>query len=211
MSNSFIDLKLVNASREANNPNVLIFQKNVAPEFDSIAVAWKVISNLGPGSCHHFRYYYDLEVQVMDSSGNCVPCTPLAAPDGASFEVVNNGQGDVLQPNGSATSPVAVDVNNNLTIGSLSARMLRSGKLLAEKTIVVPGQKATFQFKPSIFITTASEIEESDIIDSAVLQQANTEISLVGVSSATIMWTGGGVGPTATPFQFTLTEINRTR
>jgi hypothetical protein len=45
------------------------------------------------------------------------------------------------------------------------------------------------------------------VVDSAILSNINTEISLFGIASADIIMTGGGTGPDETPFVFTLTNV----
>ncbi len=46
-------------------------------------------------------------------------------------------------------------------------------------------------------------IEKSPIL-SAILSDIDTEISLLGIMSANLIITGGGIGPSAAPFKFTL-------
>ena len=72
---------------------------------------------------------------------------------------------------------------------------------------MAPGQKAVFAFKPTIFIGVVSEVAEGDVMDSAVISDINTEISLLGIASADIVMTGGGTGPDAVPFAFNLENV----
>jgi hypothetical protein len=44
-------------------------------------------------------------------------------------------------------------------------------------------------------------------MDSAVVEQVNTEFSLLGIASADIVMTGGGSGPDAQPFSFTFQNV----
>jgi hypothetical protein len=44
-------------------------------------------------------------------------------------------------------------------------------------------------------------------MNSAILSMVNAELSLLGIASADIVMTGGGPGPTSTPFQFNLANI----
>ena len=44
-------------------------------------------------------------------------------------------------------------------------------------------------------------------MNSAILSDINTELSLLGIQSADIVMTGGGAGPQATPFEFTLENV----
>ncbi|MEX0598879.1 MAG: hypothetical protein WD512_20515, partial [Candidatus Paceibacterota bacterium] len=70
-----------------------------------------------------------------------------------------------------------------------------------------PGDIGSFRFQPRFWIGVAPELTEGQTIDSTVLSIINTEISVLGVLSADIVMTGGGVGPSATPFSFSLTNI----
>jgi len=206
MANS-IRLQVVNQSNDVNNSEILIFQKNVAPGFSEIAVAWLVIQNLGNGDRHPFTYSYDMYVDASDSYGNFTPQLGPAAP-GMGFQMVLNTSGDVLQSYSSGAANVTdIDVRNDLSTGSINANIYRSNQLLATKTNVVPGQKATFVFKPTIFIGVVSQIQQGDIIDSAILSSVNTELSLMGIASADIVMSGGGSGSSSVPYTFSLQNV----
>lgn len=71
----------------------------------------------------------------------------------------------------------------------------------------MPGQKAVFEFKPTLWIGTASQIEQGAVMNSAVLSDINTELSLLGIKRADIVMTGGGGGTTATAYQFRLANV----
>lgn len=202
-----IKLRLVNRSQDVNNSEYVIFQKNVAESFNELAVAWRVVKNLGLGDYHPFAYPLEFFVSAGDAWGNFTP--QMLASDGEAYQVVRSRSGDVLQPASQpASSPTEVEVRNNLDVGAISANIYRDGKLLSTKTNISPQQKAVFEFKPRIFIGAASQIQEGQIMDSAILQSINTEIDLLGIFSADIVITGGGGGTSATPFEFTLANIN---
>jgi hypothetical protein len=166
-----------------------------------------VVKNLGVQDHHPFTYPLRFDVSAGDSYGNFTP--QMQAFDGQAYEMVLSRSGDVLQPAQTpSSSPLDVEVRNNLQTGGISANIYRDKKLLATKTNVSPGQKAVFRFKPRIFIGVVSQIEEGQILDSAIVQQVNTEIDLLGISSADIVMSGGGGGPNATPFKFQLANIN---
>ncbi len=202
---NIIKLDLINESNDRNNSEIVIFQKNVATTFDELAVAWKVIQNLGSGNHHPFQYSYDLEVSASDSYGNYTP--ELSANPGTLFSMSKDQSGDVLGIAGRATSPEEVQVLNGLDTGAINASIFRDDKLLAVKTGIAPQQKAVFKFKPTIFIGVASQVQEGEVLDSAIISSINTEISLMGVSSADIVMTGGGPGVSSTPFRFTLRNV----
>jgi hypothetical protein len=64
-----------------------------------------------------------------------------------------------------------------------------------------------FEFKPTIWIGVASQIVQGQVMDSAIISNINTEISLLGIASADIVMTGGGPGANSTPFAFNLENI----
>lgn len=203
-----IKLNFINHSNDVNNSSVVIFQKNAALEFDEETVAWTVIQNCGQGENHPFSFGMDQTVSSADSYGNFTP--QLTAMNGQSFDVVHNASGDALQHSQRpATSPSEIQVRNQMTRGAISANIYRNGKLLATKTGIAPGQMAVFEFKPTIYIGVVSQLEEGEVMDAAILSEINTEISLLGISSADIVMTGGGPGPSATAFNFTLENINK--
>lgn len=65
-----IKLNFINRSNDTNNSNVVIFQQNVAENFDELAVAWKVIQNCGQLENHPFKYPMELQVSAGNSYGN---------------------------------------------------------------------------------------------------------------------------------------------
>jgi hypothetical protein len=79
----------------------------------------------------------------------------------------------------------------------------KSGKLYAQET---DERHAVFAFQPTIWIGVASQVSEGEVMNSAAVSSV-TELSLHGVASADIVWTGGGQGEGAKRFAFTLTNI----
>ena len=202
-----IQLNLINRSHDVNNSQYVIFQKNVAENFGELAIAWKAVTNLGIGDNHPFTYPMQFQVSAGDSWGNFTP--KFNAVDGQVYEMVTTTSGDQLQATSNiASSPTEVEVLNSLQKGGISANVYRNGLLLAAKTNVSPGQKAVFEFKPRIFIGAVSQIEQGQVMNSAILQNVNTEIDLLGIASADIVISGGGGGQNATDFVFTLTNVN---
>ncbi len=200
-----IKLNFINSSNDLNNSHVVVFQKNVAANFGELAVAWTVIEECGQGDNHPFDYPMAMQISASDSHGNFAP--QLVSHPGQAFQVTLNQSGHALSAVGAATSPTAVQVNNNLKQGAISACIYRNGKLLAHKTGVAPQQTANFEFKPSIWIGAVPQVAEGEVMNSAVMSQVNTEISLLGISSADIVMTGGGPGETSTPFMFSLQNV----
>lgn len=202
MPSDIIKLNLVNASADCNNSSIVVFQKNVVPSVQELAVAWLVIENLGIGWSHPFEYDYGLQVSASDSWGNNV--RPKESDNGSLWKVVQDCSGDQLQLAGAASVPTEVQIQNGLTRGAISANIYRSGTLLATKTGVAPGQMAAFQFNPIIYVGVVSQVEQGQILDSAILSSVNTKLSLSGLASADIVMSGGGPGRNSAPFTFTL-------
>ncbi|AFE07159.1 hypothetical protein COCOR_06838 [Corallococcus coralloides DSM 2259] len=202
-----INLTIVNESNDSNNSSICIFQKNVSTDFNEIAVAWRVFTDLGQNWSNDFTYSYDLEVNVSDSYGNKSPTTGVSPGD--LWGVSRQGSGDQLQRVGGSVSNEEVQVRNDRAQGAVNVNCIRDGKLLASKTTVAPGQKAVFKFKPSIFIGVVSQVQEGQILDSAIISDINTELSLLGISSAEIVMKGGGPGVSSQPFSFSLRNVRQ--
>jgi hypothetical protein len=198
-----IRLNFINQSK-SSNVDIVIFQKNLASRI-KIAVAWQVITNSTPGSVAPFSYSPALEVAANDSYGNTTPRLP--ASNGKLFQVSVAESGDELSYVGPASSQQKIEVQNNLSVGSINANIYRNGQLLATKTGMTPGQKAVFQFKPTIWIGVVSQVVQGEIMDSAIISQINTELSLLDITTAGIIMTGGGPGPTSQPFKFSLANV----
>jgi hypothetical protein len=200
-----IKLNFINRSNDTNNSRVVIFQQNVAE--DSLPIAWKVIQNCGRLDNHPFKFPMNIQVSAGDSYGNYTP--QISAYDSQAFDMVMDASGDILQLSTTpASNPYEIEIRNQLKLGAISANCYRDGKLLAVKSGLAPGQKAVFEFQPRIYIGVVSQIEEGDVMNAAIISQVNTEINLFGITSADIVMTGGGSGASATPFNFTLENIN---
>ncbi|MBJ2140531.1 hypothetical protein JC796_07315 [Delftia acidovorans] len=200
-----VQLNFVNQSNDANNSQIVIFQKNVASDFEELAVAWRVIKYCGQGDNHPFTFPLGLQVGASDSYGNHTP--QLEAQFGQQFQLSLSSSGDRLAPAGYGASSNEVQVLNSLPRGAINASCYKDGRLLAVKTAIAPQQKAVFEFKPSIWIGVVSQIEQGQVMNSAILSDINTEISLLGISRADIVMRGGGAGPGSTPLSFALENV----
>lgn len=208
MSTEQIKLNFVNRADDQNNSSVVIFQQNVAEDFGGVTVAWKVIRNYGHLDNYPFVYSMNFEVCASDPYGNATP--HVTAYAGQVFDLVRNESGYVLQLSRfPAFTATEVEVRNSLKQGAISANCYRDGKLLAAKRGLAPGQRAVFEFEPRFSIGVVSQIEEGDIINSAIISRIDSEIDLLGITSADIVMTGGGPRNNFKPFVFTLENICR--
>jgi len=200
-----VQLNFVNQSNDANNSQIVIFQKNVASDFEELAVAWRVIRNCGQGDNHPFSFPLSMQIAASDSYGNYTP--QLNAQHGELFHMTLTASGDRLVPAGRSTSSREVQLLNALPRGAINASCYKDGKLLAVKNSIAPQQRAVFAFKPTLWIGIASQAVQGEVMGSATLSNINTEISLMGIASADIVMTGGGPGPDSRPFSFLLENI----
>jgi hypothetical protein len=200
-----IQLNFINQSADADEPTIVIFQKNVATGYIE-AVAWKVIQCCGQGDNHPFAYPTTMQVSASDSYGNYE--ARLDAQPGDAFQVTLTSSGDTLSKAPTpANYPTEVQIQNNLPQGAINAHIFRGGSLLATKTSVAPGQMAAFEFQPTLWIGAVSQAVEGQVMNSAVVEQVNTELSLLGIASADIVMTGGGPGQNSRPLAFTLQNV----
>ncbi len=204
-SNQVTKLNLINQSNDQDNSEVLIFQRNAASDSDELAIAWTVIQNLGQGDNHPFDFPLELTVNATDAWGNYTPQFSAYPGDAYSMELKASGDQLVFYPPGAAL-PTDIEVRNDLQVGAIDAYVYRDGKLLATWTGVAPGRKAVFTSNATIFIGVASQVQEGDVMNAAIISSINTELSLVGIASADILMTGGGAGPDD-PFQFQLQNV----
>jgi hypothetical protein len=73
----------------------------------------------------------------------------------------------------------------------VSVELLKGGNVIVKKNIVAYDQKATFVLKPKLYWGIASEIEESQLINSAVLNTDSFfEQDLEGVTEVNVSLNG---------------------
>lgn len=201
-----IKLNLINRSNDANNSQIVIFQKNAAAGADELPVAWQVIRNLGRGDHYPFVYPLSTTLSAADSWGNYTP--QIEADNGQLYSMMRSpSDGDMLSLQGKGSSPHEIQCRNDLAQGAISASLFKSGKLVMIKTSIAPGQLAAFVLQPTLYIGVIADMEAGEVMDSAIMSNINTELSLLGVSEANIIMTGGGPGQGSASFQFTLENV----
>lgn len=200
-----IQLNFINRSDDQNNSSVFLFQKNAATRQDELVTAWKVIRNCGRNNHHPLVYSTDLEACISDQDGNYSPRKAVQAGDLFTVSALPLGRSFTYAGPNNSSQEIAVC--NRLLRGAINVCVYSQKRLLAAKTNVVPGQKAVFQFRPSLWIGVASQIVEGQALNSAILGDSNTELSLLGLASADIVMTGGGAGIDVMPLQFSLENI----
>jgi hypothetical protein len=202
-----IELNFINMSNDQIGSEIVIFQKNVATGYKELPVAWHVIRNCGFGNNHPFSYPETMQVTVNDSYGNYTP--KLDAEPGQQFAVALTGSGQSLVLDGAAGSHSEVQVVNRLAQGAINASIFKKGALLATTRSLAPKQMAGFAFAPTLWIGAVSWVDQGEVMSAAMVDEIDTELSLLGVRSADIVMTGGGPGPQSTALTFTLQNVVR--
>jgi len=187
-----VKITYVNNSGNTDKPTIFVFTKNLVPTFDVLkdGVAWRVMPDIGKGSSSCFVYPIVTTVQAM--WGDCNKTRMLDATIGKRYSVLEDDSGIVLAPNGDASQPTAIEVNSLVQVdGGIKAQLCKDGKVMMTKQIVAYDQKATFILHPKLYWGIASEIQEGQLISSAVLNTDNFfEQDIEGVLQATVTLTG---------------------
>lgn len=174
-------------------PKIFIFTKNEIPTFDSLkdGIAWRVIEDVGREST--CKITYPIKTEVC-SSWNDKTCSTkkLVSEIGASYTVKKDDTGIVLEQDGTAGNTKSIDVVNDVHVeNGISVDFYKDGKIMMSKNIVAYNQKATFVLHPKLYWGIASEIQEGDLISSAVLNSEHFfELDLEGLSNVVIALCG---------------------
>lgn len=199
-----IKLNFINKSNDQNNSQLVIFQKTPAAHPDELAVAWKVIQNCGQGDSHPFALPLDFSVGADKRHAYQPPQPPVIG--GQSLKMVLNGeQWQLLAADGSNLP--APQAANNLSPGAINVSLDKDGQLLATNIPQEMSAAGVSESKPGLLIGVAPQGSAGETANAAIVAAINAEISLLGIASADIVMTGGGPGPDATPFTFSLENV----
>lgn len=190
---SNIEITYINKSMNKDLPTIFVFTKNETPTFDALkeGVAWRVIPDIGRASSSQFNFPVETSVGATWQGGQN-KTQVLSSTIGKRYTVSKDDTGVVLAANGNASDTKSIDVNNDVNVpNGISAELYKDGKLMMTKNIVGFGQKATFVLKPKLYWGVASEIQESQLLNSAVLNTDSFfEQDLEGVTKVTVSLNG---------------------
>ncbi len=188
MSNS-VKITYVNESANQDLPKIFLFLKNEIPTFDALrdGVAWRVIEDVGRGSSCEFNYPIETAVRASWNNGTCRTAL-LDSSIGRRYCVTEDDTGIVIAADGDAGNTRSIDVVNDIRVGGgVSADLYKDGHIMMTKDIVAYGQKATFVLHPKLYWGLASEIQEGELLSSAVLDSASFfELDLEGLTEVTV-------------------------
>ncbi len=199
-----ITLSLINRSKDIDNTQIIIFQKNMA----QMEPPWQVIDSY-PGSTQSIIYSLDYGLSTTDKEGNSSPI--LKVKDGEKYQLVETSLGNELQLDKSSSNPKSIVVENKLPQKSIDAFLYKDGEILSEKTGITSGKEWSFPVIHSITIGLLPKDYEIDIGNKSKFNDFTCmqEIELNNIKSAELVLTGGGEGPKAKPFQFKLQNIQK--
>ena len=203
---SDIQLTFINESNDHNNSEVVFFQKNEIANYEDLAIAWKVIQNCATGWKHKFYFPLQSDIGAEDSYGNEI-CNPIPVDNGQQFKVYMGVSGTQLEFAGEESSRNEIQLVNDLAQGSIDAKIYKDGRVIVERTGISPNQKAAFQLSNTLWVGVVSQVEEGQVMNSAIISEVNTKLGLSGIASADVIMSGGGTGADASPFTFTLENI----
>lgn len=204
---SDIRLNFYNHSNGSSHSDIVIYQQNEATPSDPFSNAWKVIRDIPAGGQHSFVYPKGLQVVALGDYGNVTPLQE--AQNGQVFLMRQGLINDDLVYKEPAPNPSQIQIENDLSKGSISAQIYKGGNLLMAANKLAPKAVAVFEIKPVLFLCAVEGIKEGEQLNTAVLGKHSTKLDLSGVTSADIVMTGGGTDPKATAFQFSLENVVR--
>ena len=185
-------ITFVNETDNPDQPRIFVFARNEASASDALTdeIAWRVMPTLGKGASSMFIYTLVGTVQAM--WGGCNSTRSLPADVGMRYVVEEDATGIVLVPDGSASQPNAIEVSSVVhVVGGIEAQLLRDDKAFMRQAVVAYGQKATFIVESKLYWGIASEIQEGQLINTAILERDTFfELDLQGVSQATVTLSG---------------------
>lgn len=188
-------IKVIDNSNDASLKRVLIHVRNQANGFEEdTPLIWKdyIVSQNITHDFHPFKPIY-LQISYPDQGIYFPTFQPTV---GKKYYILN---GEITQE--SAASPsTETHVHNNHDSYNMSVQVVRDHSVMDSK-ILTPGSIFKYKYRPNFWIQITDLESEGDPSD------ANTEISVLGVKSAHVIVTGGGAGPSAMPYSFTLTNI----
>ena len=185
-----VDILYINESNNQSNPTVLVFMEPTESDLAAKSTAWQVIDNIGHNSWHRFTYTLDTSVIATWDDG-ASGTFPVDTSNGKTYALKNTPGGFSLIDNGTSTADNEFDVLNKVsTEGGISVTAFKDGKPIATKQEVAKNQKAEFVFHPKLYFGVTSEYELGESIDSAVMSDEFSGISLEGLSQITVKLTG---------------------
>lgn len=191
-SQNEFSIKIVDLSDVSSPKRVMLYIQNTSASFDEDILIWKEFY-FGPKNTLYKTFDFWGEYSATGYLGSNY-LFEINVINGKKYRV--NEAGTSLELMGNASSGSQIQFVNNKD-QSLILIVKKLNSILSNVTLSPNATKA-YSFKPTIYIAATT-----DLINSYDFSNVNTEISLIGVSSAHINITHGSVQP----YQFTLSNI----
>ena len=186
--NETITLNLINKTEHIAAANVVICQHNAAAGMRCNPVAWRVLQDVTADAPQSFEVPRAFEVAVQDGSAQATAPAPFVA--GQSYEAVSGDAGVVLRDaQGDVQTSENMSVTNQLEEDVVSVTAHKSGRLVAIRTDIAPGDMAAFRFIDHVYVGLAGRVAEGELISDAVASRITARINLFGVRRADIVMT----------------------
>ena len=177
--------------------DVMVFtQNNVQSAFKARSTAWQVIKHIGQGSGRIIKYPLNTDVQVWWDTSSFSPVQSANLGEKFTIQADNNDganacPGYILAPTGPSNDSNEIAVANQVhQEQGVDVKLFKDGRLLMVKEKMAFNTEAQFVLKPSLIFGVVSDITEGDTLDSDVMQEDFTKISLEGVESLTVTLKG---------------------
>lgn len=198
---------LKNKTNDEFRSNIIIFQKNENENYNEIGmndktIAWNIIENSKGGMSHTIMFPNQLEVSIKDEYENNSP--KLTCLPGDKFNIDRKSGITFKKEKEASTLEKDFEIINAVHNKEFTCQVFRGGKLLSAVNRVPEGKTAKFEILPRIQIGVASQVEEGDVINSAIYSSIDTVFEIEGIKKADIIMRGGGEGKDTKPYTFDL-------
>lgn len=196
-----ITLTFINKTQDIAAADVMICQHNAAAGMRCNPVAWRVLRGVTPDAAQSFEVPCDFEVSIKDAAAGTAT-SPVSVVVGQAYEAVAGPAGILLKDgHGDVENKETVSVPNLLEEETLIVTAHKSGRLVAIRNDIEPGEVAAFRFIEHVYVGLAGRVEEGDLISDAVASRITTRINLFGVRAADIVMTSSDKGVRAPVFR----------
>jgi len=203
-----VQLLFLNRSSDPRRPRVVVWQDFRDSGLDAAPIAWKVIRSCGYDMRHPFIFPLHPRMTVETVYGNHTLGGRIQPNQ---QWVVREKMGrKIFQPEGGIAQDGQVTVANDLSSESVRIVLWRDIRVVAKSRPLSPGQFVSFRYTPDIRVGVAPEVEEGQYMTEELAARTPTQLSLAGLSSTTLLMTGGGNGSRATAFHFCFVEVVET-
>ena len=152
-------------------------------------VAWRVLPRISRGSMMVFDVASGWKLRVVWGSQTTDASSAVA---GQRYVIKQDPTGIILETDGAATSPGAIEVVCGIEVeGVVHAQLLNDGKVALTQPLTTQGEIATFVLPNKLYWLVTREIQEGALLDFATLGSDTLfEQDITGLSSATVTLSG---------------------